>query len=221
MDRLNGPFRRFGRWRFFLGHGSCHIGLPNLLRILACDTEKEEAALHCDYGYCPEYRIRRGEFHRLVCGLSFGIGSLSLKPKNKLLKRTKSRCPVCLEACAGEVWKKTAMDATGREGYSQSADALSKASEPSTSGGMADSIGSRLNSAEIIVNAGGRLAGRLRFEDFTPRPVGIPIAPPKGTCSKINGEVCSVSEFMYVTQVQEFSEGQNSVPSGGPRSMQL
>ena len=72
------------------------------------------------------------------------------------------------------------------------------------SGRLPNSLGRRLNTADIIVAAVEQSLGRLRFEDFTPLPCGDPNCATIGYLLKTPGGIRSISDFVDFAQVQGF-----------------
>lgn len=72
------------------------------------------------------------------------------------------------------------------------------------SGRVPDSLGQRLNTADIILGAVEQSRGTLRFEDFTPLPCGDPNCATIGYLLKTPDGVRSISDFVDFAQVQGF-----------------
>ena len=69
---------------------------------------------------------------------------------------------------------------------------------------LVTSTPTRLNTADIILASVAQSSGKLRFDDFTPRPCGDPNCATIGYLLKVGGQVRSVSDFIDFTAVQGF-----------------
>ncbi len=65
-------------------------------------------------------------------------------------------------------------------------------------------LGTRLNTADILLAAVSQSAGQLRFEDFTPLPCGDPNCATIGYLIRHEGRAFSVSNFVDFTRLQGF-----------------
>src|SRR6185295_13804256 len=70
--------------------------------------------------------------------------------------------------------------------------------------GQAPAAPTRLNTADVILQAVEQSGGRLRFEDFTPLPCGDPNCATIGYLLKLPGGVRPISEFIDFSRIQGF-----------------